>query len=210
MLQLLVWKKQQNTKEQKKILEDLKSGKVDIIVGTHKILGKEVDFKNLGLLVIDEEQRFGVAHKEKIKQLKTNIDVLTLTATPIPRTLHMSLIGIRDMSVLEEAPNDRMPIQTYVMEYNADATGAKYRDIAKAMGVENTENMTEAEYRKAAVEAVKALSQKVGIPQKLHEVGVKEEDLPALARDAFNDVCTGGNPKDTSIEEILEIYKTAF
>ena len=98
----------------------------------------------------------------------------------------------------------------YVMEYNADATGEKYRDIAKAMGVANTENMTEAEYRKAAVDAVKALSKKVGIPEKLHEVGVKEEDLEALARDAFNDVCTGGNPKDTSIEEILEIYKTAF
>ena len=79
-----------------------------------------MEFKNLGLLIIDEEQRFGVQHKEKIKKLKENIDVLTLTATPIPRTLHMSLIGIRDMSVLEEAPNDRMPIQTYVMEYNEE------------------------------------------------------------------------------------------
>ncbi len=77
-----------------------------------------LEFKDLGLLIIDEEQRFGVAHKEKIKKLKENVDVLTLTATPIPRTLHMSLIGIRDMSVLEEAPEDRMPIQTYVMEYN--------------------------------------------------------------------------------------------
>ncbi len=98
----------------------------------------------------------------------------------------------------------------YVMEYNAPATGTKYRDIAAAMGVKDTENMSEDEYRKAAVDAVKALSKKVGIPEKLHEVGVKEEDLPALAKDAFNDVCTGGNPKDTSIEEILEIYKTAF
>lgn len=98
----------------------------------------------------------------------------------------------------------------YVMEYNAPATGTKYRDIAVAMGVKGTENMSEDEYRKAAVDAVKALSKKVGIPEKLHEVGVKEEDLPALAKDAFNDVCTGGNPKDTSIEEILEIYKTAF
>ncbi len=79
---------------------------------------KDVEFKDLGLLIIDEEQRFGVTHKEKIKKMKENIDVLTLTATPIPRTLHMSLIGIRDMSVLEEAPMDRMPIQTYVMEYN--------------------------------------------------------------------------------------------
>lgn len=93
-------------------------GEVDIIIGTHRILSKDVQFKDLGLLVIDEEQRFGVTHKEKIKQMKVNVDVLTLTATPIPRTLHMSLIGIRDMSVLEEPPMDRVPIQTYVMEYN--------------------------------------------------------------------------------------------
>lgn len=104
--------------QQKKTLEDLKKGLVDIVIGTHRILSKDVHFKELGLLIIDEEQRFGVAHKEKIKKLKENVDVLTLTATPIPRTLHMSLIGIRDMSVLEEAPQDRMPIQTYVMEYN--------------------------------------------------------------------------------------------
>ncbi len=104
--------------EQKKTIEDTKKGFVDILVGTHRVLSKDVVFKDLGLLIIDEEQRFGVTHKEKIKKLKENIDVLTLTATPIPRTLHMSLIGIRDMSVLEEAPNERMPIQTYVMEYN--------------------------------------------------------------------------------------------
>lgn len=104
--------------QQKKTVEDLKKGLVDIVVGTHRVLSKDVRFKDLGLLIIDEEQRFGVTHKEKIKKLKENIDVLTLTATPIPRTLHMSLIGIRDMSVLEEAPMDRMPIQTYVMEYN--------------------------------------------------------------------------------------------
>ena len=104
--------------QQKKTVEDLKKGLVDIVIGTHRVLSKDVQYKNLGLLVIDEEQRFGVTHKEKIKKLKENVDVLTLTATPIPRTLHMSLIGIRDMSVLEEAPMDRMPIQTYVMEYN--------------------------------------------------------------------------------------------
>ena len=104
--------------EQKKTIEDTKKGFVDILVGTHRVLSKDVVFKDLGLLIIDEEQRFGVTHTEKIKKLKENIDVLTLTATPIPRTLHMSLIGIRDMSVLEEAPNERMPIQTYVMEYN--------------------------------------------------------------------------------------------
>ena len=104
--------------QQKKTIEDTKRGLVDIVVGTHRVLSKDLEFKDLGLLIIDEEQRFGVQHKEQIKKLKENIDVLTLTATPIPRTLHMSLIGIRDMSVLEEAPVDRMPIQTYVMEYN--------------------------------------------------------------------------------------------
>ncbi len=104
--------------QQKKTVEDLKKGLVDIVIGTHRVLSKDVGYKDLGMLIIDEEQRFGVTHKEKIKQLRKNVDVLTLTATPIPRTLHMSLIGIRDMSVLEEAPMDRMPIQTYVMEYN--------------------------------------------------------------------------------------------
>ena len=106
--------------QQKKTIEDLKKGQVDVVIGTHRVLSKDVEYKNLGLLIIDEEQRFGVAHKEKIKQLKKNVDVLTLTATPIPRTLHMSLIGIRDMSVLEEPPMDRVPIQTYVMEYDEE------------------------------------------------------------------------------------------
>ena len=106
--------------QQKKAIEGLKKGQVDIVVGTHRVLSKDIEFKNLGLLIIDEEQRFGVAHKEKIKQLKKDVDVLTLTATPIPRTLHMSLIGIRDMSVLEEPPMDRIPIQTYVMEYDEE------------------------------------------------------------------------------------------
>ncbi len=106
--------------EQKKTIADLKKGFVDIVIGTHRVLSKDLEYKDLGLLIIDEEQRFGVAHKEKIKKLKENVDVLTLTATPIPRTLHMSLIGIRDMSVLEEPPIDRMPIQTFVMEYNEE------------------------------------------------------------------------------------------
>lgn len=104
--------------EQKKTLERLKKGSLDIIVGTHRVLSSDVKFKNLGLLIVDEEQRFGVTHKEKIKQFKKDIDVLTLTATPIPRTLHMSLIGIRDMSVLDEPPVDRLPIQTFVLEHN--------------------------------------------------------------------------------------------
>lgn len=106
--------------QQKSAIEGLKKGMVDVVIGTHRVLSKDVEFKNLGLLIIDEEQRFGVAHKEKIKQLKKDVDVLTLTATPIPRTLHMSMIGIRDMSVLEEPPMDRVPIQTYVMEYDEE------------------------------------------------------------------------------------------
>ena len=105
-------------KETKKIIEDASLGKVDILVGTHRILGADVNFKELGLLVVDEEQRFGVAHKEKIKQLKSNIDVLTLSATPIPRTLNMALSGIRDMSLLETPPLERYPVQTYVVEFS--------------------------------------------------------------------------------------------
>ncbi len=104
--------------EQKRTLERLKKGSLDIIVGTHRVLSTDVKFKNLGLLIVDEEQRFGVGHKEKIKKFKKDVDVLTLTATPIPRTLHMSLVGIRDMSVLDEPPVDRQPIQTYVLEHN--------------------------------------------------------------------------------------------
>lgn len=106
--------------EIRQTIEGLKKGTVDIVIGTHRVLSADVGFKDLGLLIIDEEQRFGVAHKEKIKKLRENVDVLTLTATPIPRTLHMSLIGIRDMSVLEEAPGDRQPIQTFVCEYNEE------------------------------------------------------------------------------------------
>ncbi len=102
--------------EQKEILKKLKSGDIDVIIGTHRLLSQDVKYKDPGLLVIDEEQRFGVAHKEKIKKLKENIDVLTLSATPIPRTLNMSLTGIRDMSVIEEPPENRYPVQTYVME----------------------------------------------------------------------------------------------
>ncbi|MDR7080346.1 transcription-repair coupling factor (superfamily II helicase) [Neobacillus niacini] len=105
-------------KQQTETLKGLKAGTVDIVVGTHRILSKDIIYRDLGLLIIDEEQRFGVTHKEKIKRLKTNIDVLTLTATPIPRTLHMSMLGVRDLSVIETPPENRFPVQTYVMEYN--------------------------------------------------------------------------------------------
>lgn len=104
--------------EQKKTLKAVKEGSIDILVGTHRLLQKDIQFKDLGLLIIDEEQRFGVAHKEAIKSLKKNVDVLTLTATPIPRTLHMSLLGVRDMSVIETPPEERYPVQTYVVEFN--------------------------------------------------------------------------------------------
>ncbi|WP_096203246.1 transcription-repair coupling factor [Bacillus sp. FJAT-45350] len=106
-------------KEQTETMKGLKTGAVDLVVGTHRILSKDLEFKDLGLLIVDEEQRFGVTHKEKIKQMKANIDVLTLTATPIPRTLHMSMLGVRDLSVIETPPENRFPVQTYVVEYNA-------------------------------------------------------------------------------------------
>lgn len=106
----------QTEKEADEIATNLSNGKIDIVVGTHRILSRDIKFKNLGLLIIDEEQRFGVKHKEKLKKLKNNIDVLTLTATPIPRTLHMSMIGVRDLSVMETPPANRYPIQTYVTE----------------------------------------------------------------------------------------------
>ena len=108
------------TKEKNEILRQLRNGELDIIIGTHRIIQKDIQFKDLGLLIIDEEHRFGVTHKEKIKKLKENIDVLTMTATPIPRTMHMSIVGIRDMSVIYEPPQNRRPVQTYVLEYDEE------------------------------------------------------------------------------------------
>ncbi len=109
-----------NKKRQDEIVKKLELGEVDIVIGTHRILSKDVKFKSLGLLIIDEEHRFGVKDKEKIKSLKSNVDVLTMTATPIPRTLHMSIVGIRDMSCLYEPPQNRRPVQTYVLEYDSE------------------------------------------------------------------------------------------
>ncbi len=118
--------------EIKKILTRLKTGEVDILIGTHRLLSKDVAFRDLGLLIVDEEQRFGVRHKESIKKMKENVDVLTLTATPIPRTLHMSILGVRDMSVLEEPPAERSPVQTYVLEYSdALAREAIIREVER-------------------------------------------------------------------------------
>jgi len=119
-------------KQQKDIIDGLSNGTIDIVIGTHRLLSKDINFRNLGMVIVDEEQRFGVSHKEKMKSLKQNVDVLTLTATPIPRTLHMSLTGIRDMSILEEPPNERLPIQTYVMEYSDEfVVDAIHREIAR-------------------------------------------------------------------------------
>ena len=138
-------------KKQKETLKELKEGKIDLIIGTHRLLSDDVEFKNIGLLVIDEEQRFGVKHKEKIKQLKTNIDVLTLSATPIPRTLQMSMAGVRSLSLIETPPNDRYPIQTYVLEENNQIIkDAIYKELARDGQVfllyNNIDNMREKEY----------------------------------------------------------------
>ena len=119
-------------KEQENTVERLKQGKVDIVIGTHRLVSKDVDFKNLGLLIIDEEQRFGVGHKEKLKELKKDVDVLTLSATPIPRTLNMAMVGIRDLSVIASPPQDRYPVQTFVMERNKDVIrSAIERELAR-------------------------------------------------------------------------------
>ncbi|MBQ2897451.1 MAG: transcription-repair coupling factor [Clostridia bacterium] len=131
-------------KQQDRIVQELKNGHVDIIIGTHRILQKDVDFKDLGLLIVDEEQRFGVTHKEKIKELKNNVDVLTLTATPIPRTLNMAMTGLRDMSVLNDPPSNRYPVQTYVMEYDESAVkNAIKRELARGGQVYYLHNRVE-------------------------------------------------------------------
>lgn len=122
----------QTRKQSKETIEKLEDGSLDIVVGTHRLLSKDVKFHDIGLLIIDEEQRFGVKHKEKIKELKANVDVLTLTATPIPRTLNMSMLGVRDLSLIETAPSNRYPVQTYVMEQNYEViAGAIKREMAR-------------------------------------------------------------------------------
>ena len=130
--------------EQKKIIDQLQSGMIDLIIGTHKLFNKKIKFHDLGLLVIDEEQRFGVSHKETLKELSKQVDVLTLSATPIPRTLNMALSGIRDMSAIEEPPQDRWPVQTYVMEYNDAIVGdAIRRELARGGQVYYLHNYVE-------------------------------------------------------------------
>ncbi|MCX6609154.1 MAG: transcription-repair coupling factor [Acidobacteria bacterium] len=137
--------------ETKKIIEDLGHGKVDILIGTHRLLSKDVEFIDLGLLIVDEEQRFGVRHKERLKQLRNNIDVLTMSATPIPRTLHMSLLGLRDMSVIETPPKDRLSVQTVVSHYNADLIRSAIElEVNRGGQVYFVHNRVETIYQRAA------------------------------------------------------------
>ncbi len=139
------------TKKKKEILEGLSRGKIDVIIGTHRLFSKELIFKDLGLLIIDEEQRFGVAHKEKIKELRKNIDVLTLSATPIPRTLHMAMVGMRDMSILATPPEDRLPVQTFVVEWHARLIkDALIREISRMGQVYYIHNRIESIFEVAA------------------------------------------------------------
>ncbi|MFF2484437.1 transcription-repair coupling factor [Paenibacillus sp. NPDC058071] len=137
-------------KEQNETMKGLKAGSVDVVIGTHRLLSQDVIFKDLGLLIVDEEQRFGVSHKEKLKRLKTNVDVLTLTATPIPRTLHMSMLGVRDLSVIETPPENRFPVQTYVVEYNTSLIReAIEREIARGGQVYYLYNRVQGIYQMA-------------------------------------------------------------
>lgn len=136
--------------EQREIIKKLKTGQIDIVIGTHRLLQKDIKFKDLGLLIVDEEQRFGVSHKEKIKQLKKNVDVLTLTATPIPRTMHMALSGVRDMSIIETPPDNRFPVQTYVVEHNESLIrDAILREMSRQGQVYYVHNRVETIYEEA-------------------------------------------------------------
>ena len=156
---------------------------MDIVIGTHRLLSKDIVYKDLGLLIIDEEQRFGVTHEEKIKQLKSNVDVMTLTATPIPRTLHMSLVGIRDMSVLEEAPQERVPVQTYVMEYNEEMVReAINRELARGGQVYYVYNRV-----KSIVEMTNTIAELVPQAQVEFAHGqMKEHELERIMYDFIN------------------------
>ncbi len=167
-------------KEQNATVKKVNSGLVDIVIGTHRLLSKDVKFKDLGLLIVDEEQRFGVTHKEKIKQLKANVDVLTLTATPIPRTLHMSMLGVRDLSVIETPPENRFPVQTYVLEYQGVVVReAIERELARGGQVYFVYNYVQGIERKA--EEIRAL-----VPDARVAVAhgqMKETELEAIMLD---------------------------
>lgn len=187
--------------EQKKILKQLKTGEIDIIIGTHRILSKDLEFKDLGLLIIDEEQRFGVAHKERLKELKQNIDVLTMTATPIPRTLHMAMTGVRDMSVLTEPPENRYPVQTYVLEDNSAIIADAIRnELSRGGQVFYLYNRVKGIYRKA--EWIRTIFPDINVA--VGHGKMKEDELEDIMYDMVNGktdvlVCT------TIIETGLDI-----
>lgn len=151
-------------KQQKQIIKNIKNGKIDFIIGTHRLVQKDVKFKNLGLAIIDEEQRFGVTHKESFKALSSNVDVLTLSATPIPRTLNMAMSGIRDMSTLDEAPQDRRPVQTYVIEYDKNVIfDAIRKELRRAGQVYYLHNKIESIERTASAIELNISEASVGI-----------------------------------------------
>ena len=190
-----------SAKEQKEILKKLKTGEIDVLIGTHRILQKDVVYKDIGLLIIDEEQRFGVADKEKIKEMKKNIDVLSMTATPIPRTLHMAMISVRDMSLLETPPGNRYPVETFVLEHNPIVLAdAMKKELARGGQVFYLYNRVKGIYTVA--EAIKKL-----IPEARVAVGhgkMKEDELEDIMYDMVNGdtdilVCT------TIIETGLDI-----
>ena len=187
--------------EQKKILKKLKTGEIDIIIGTHRLLQKDVDFKDLGLLIIDEEQRFGVAHKERLKELKKNVDVLSMSATPIPRTLHMAMVSVRDMSLLETPPENRYPVTTYVLEYNDDVIlGAIKKELARGGQVFYLYNRVGGIYRVASWLKSKLPDAEVSVGHGK----MKEDELEDIMYDVVNGktdilVCT------TIIETGLDI-----
>ncbi len=168
-------------KQQDDIIKKLKLGQIDIVVGTHRLLSKDVQFKDLGLLIIDEEHRFGVKDKEKIKQLKTNVDVLTMTATPIPRTLHMSIVGVRDMSVIYEPPHNRKPVTTYVLEYD--------KEVIKEAIIKEIERGGQVFYLYNQVE---------GIEKKAHEI----ESLVPETKVGF----AHGKMTGNELEEIMQNF----
>ena len=188
-------------KQQTEILKKLKTGEIDIVIGTHKLLQKDVEFKDLGLLIIDEEQRFGVAHKERLKEIKKNIDVLSMSATPIPRTLHMAMVSVRDMSLLETPPENRYPVSTYVLEHNPEVLiDAMRKELSRGGQVFYLYNRVRGIYRVA--EWIKT-----SIPEASVAVGhgqMQEDELEDIMYDTVNGkvdilVCT------TIIETGLDI-----
>lgn len=188
-------------KEQKQVIKALEQGKVDVIIGTHRLLSKDIKFKALGLLIVDEEQRFGVVHKEKLKQLKKTVDVLTLTATPIPRTLQMSLVGVRDMSVIETPPEDRYPVQTFVVEYSPQLIKeAIKRELGRGGQVYYVHNRVE-DIGKISLEIQELIPEvRIGIAHgKMTEVQLENVMLDFMEGDLDVLVCT------TIIESGLDI-----